>query len=92
MLSELKGWREIPIGGVCWKPSSDYMTGDWRTYAPIIDENKCTRCMLCVIYCPDAAMIYVEEQDRIKVDYDHCKGCGICAHECPANAIEMRLE
>jgi pyruvate ferredoxin oxidoreductase delta subunit len=23
---------------------------------------------------------------------DYCKGCGICAHECPRMAIEMILE
>jgi pyruvate ferredoxin oxidoreductase delta subunit len=26
------------------------------------------------------------------VDYRHCKGCGICAAECPKNAIEMKQE
>jgi Pyruvate/2-oxoacid:ferredoxin oxidoreductase delta subunit len=23
------------------------------------------------------------------VDYDYCKGCGICVEECPCGAIEM---
>ena len=23
------------------------------------------------------------------IDYDYCKGCGICAAECPCGAIEM---
>jgi pyruvate ferredoxin oxidoreductase delta subunit len=22
-------------------------------------------------------------------DYDYCKGCGICAYECPKEAIKM---
>ena len=26
------------------------------------------------------------------IDYDFCKGCGICAAECPSGAIEMRPE
>jgi len=25
----------------------------------------------------------------VKIDYDYCKGCGICAQECPAKAIRM---
>jgi Pyruvate/2-oxoacid:ferredoxin oxidoreductase delta subunit len=29
---------------------------------------------------------------RIKIDMDYCKGCGICAHECPKGAIEMVIE
>ena len=26
------------------------------------------------------------------IDYDFCKGCGICAYECPSDAIEMIKE
>ncbi len=25
----------------------------------------------------------------IEVDYDYCKGCGICAAECPTQSYEM---
>ena len=25
-------------------------------------------------------------------DYDYCKGCGLCAAECPCGAIEMEPE
>ncbi|KXA91095.1 pyruvate synthase, partial [candidate division MSBL1 archaeon SCGC-AAA259A05] len=27
-----------------------------------------------------------------EVDLDYCKGCGICAKECPVDAIEMVKE
>ena len=38
--------------------------------------------------------ILAKDEKIIGIDYDHCKGCGICAHECPekAHAIEMKLE
>jgi len=26
------------------------------------------------------------------IDYDYCKGCGLCATECPCGAIEMESE
>jgi len=26
------------------------------------------------------------------VDLDHCKGCGICVHECPRSAMTMVTE
>ncbi|AKB45854.1 Pyruvate:ferredoxin oxidoreductase, delta subunit [Methanosarcina sp. Kolksee] len=32
------------------------------------------------------------EDGFFEYDYDYCKGCGICANECPADAIEMILE
>jgi len=39
------------------------------------------------LYCPDAA---IERRERsIAIDLDLCKGCGICASECPAESIIM---
>ena len=36
--------------------------------------------------------MYDKETNDMVFDYDFCKGCGICANECPADAIEMGLE
>lgn len=91
-MSEEKAWQEIPMGGLTWKKSQDYATGEWRTFRPIVDHNKCTRCMQCVIYCPDVAIKYKQDENMIEIDLDHCKGCGICAEECPVNAISMKKE
>ena len=33
-----------------------------------------------------------EEGDSPRVNLDYCKGCGICANECPKDAIEMVRE
>lgn len=63
-------------------------TGYWRTFKPIIDKEKCTRCLTCWIYCPEGA-IKRKENDEVEIDYDYCKGCGICANECPVKAIRM---
>jgi 2-oxoacid:acceptor oxidoreductase delta subunit (pyruvate/2-ketoisovalerate family) len=66
-------------------------TGSWRTFCPEINYSKCTRCTLCWVYCPDAAITRGED-DCPKIDYDYCKGCGICANECPTKAITMKRE
>ncbi len=92
MTSQKKSWKEIPIAGVCWKPSTEYLTGDWRTFKPVRDKEKCTICLMCHIYCPDGAIQWNLQAEDIEFDYDHCKGCGICAEECPVDAIEMVRE
>lgn len=89
-MSELKGWREVPIAGVCWKLSTEFKTGDWRTFRPVIDQNKCIKCLTCWIYCPDEAVEW--DGEKVAINYDFCKGCGICANECPVKAIQMVLE
>lgn len=86
-MSELKGWRELPLGTVPLKFSTEFKTGDWRTFKPVIDESKCIKCMLCWIYCPEPSILW--DGVRISIDYRYCKGCGICARECPVNAIRM---
>jgi len=91
MTSEEKkqGWKSLPMGAVLLEPGSSlkYKTGDWRAFKPIVDEQKCVNCLLCWIYCPDSAI--VRKEKWIEVNYDYCKGCGICAKECPKEAIKM---
>ena len=62
-----------------------------RNTAPVIDEEKCKQCLLCVPVCPDSC-IAVKENKRQPIDYDHCKGCGICIKACPFNAITMEVK
>ena len=50
----------------------------------------CNLCDNCYIFCPDVAIR--KEEDRNVVDYDHCKGCGICVEECPRDAMVMEGE
>ena len=65
-----------------------YLTGGWRSDRPIWDEDTCTSCMLCWIHCPDSSIL-VDDQKMTGIDYDHCKGCGICVAECRFDALRM---
>jgi pyruvate ferredoxin oxidoreductase delta subunit len=75
----------IPVSG----NSEEVETGGWRSMVPLIESEKCSGCMLCYFYCPDASII-IEDGKAVDVDLKHCKGCGICAKECPADAIVMK--
>lgn len=90
-----KGWQDVPIGGLIEDAGNaqDYETGDWKTFRPVRDEEKCTNCLLCWIHCPDSA-IMVEDGKVVGIDLLHCKGCGLCAVICPpkVHAIEMELD
>ena len=92
MTSKYKSWKEIAPAGVCSKSSTSFLTGDWKTYTPIRDLEKCTRCLTCVMFCPDGAIHWVPDKEDIEFDMSFCKGCGICANECPTKAIKMKLE
>lgn len=51
--------------------------------------GTCNLCQECVLFCPDACLALAPGNDSIQVDLGHCKGCGICAEECPRGVISM---
>lgn len=77
-------------------PGDGGRTGSWRVRRPVIDTSVCIpsktgkpACFNCWLYCPDAV---ITKTIPPVIDYEYCKGCGICAQECPASAIEMQDE
>jgi 2-oxoacid:acceptor oxidoreductase delta subunit (pyruvate/2-ketoisovalerate family) len=54
--------------------------------------GNCFGCDNCFGVCPDNAVIKLDGTGNYAVDYDFCKGCGLCAAECPCGAIEMQPE
>jgi 2-oxoacid:acceptor oxidoreductase delta subunit (pyruvate/2-ketoisovalerate family) len=51
--------------------------------------GNCFECDNCYGVCPDNAVIKLGPGNRFRFDYDFCKGCGLCAQECPCGAIIM---
>ena len=51
--------------------------------------GNCFECDNCFGVCPDNAVIKLGGTNRYEINYDFCKGCGICVSECPCGAIEM---
>jgi len=91
--ARLPGWRDLPRGGDLIEAGSSVKqkTGAWRTYRPVWDGEKCIHCLRCWILCPDSAVV-VKDQKYDHVNLDYCKGCGICANDCPVDALAMKLE
>lgn len=54
--------------------------------------GNCFECDNCYGVCPDNAVIKLGAGKRFQFNYDYCKGCGMCAAECPCGAIEMVAE
>lgn len=82
--------REVPFGAITPAPvrTQDlFITSNWRVVRPVIDHEKCTRCLTCYMACPDACWVYNEKDDKIDWVANFCKGCQICIHDCPVNAI-----
>jgi 2-oxoacid:acceptor oxidoreductase delta subunit (pyruvate/2-ketoisovalerate family) len=86
----LAAWDELTTGGVVSPDGSAVPeTGGWRTgLKPAADLSKCVNCLLCWLYCPDAAVL-VEGTTFAGFDERYCKGCELCAEVCPTEAIVM---
>ncbi len=47
----------------------------------------CSECDNCYNFCPDMSVIKTSQGYHVNLDY--CKGCGICAEECPGGSLRM---
>lgn len=69
----------------------------WRNMRPVFDAGKCTGCLQCYLYCPDGCIFRPARQATdatgagvaVAIDYDFCKGCGVCVEVCRFGALAM---
>jgi pyruvate ferredoxin oxidoreductase delta subunit len=88
---------ELPVGGLVEAGTAEnFHTGSWRSYRPVWNKDKCIHCLTCWISCPDSAIKIAPDEKKTTVitgiDYDFCKGCGICAKECPPKVQALTME
>lgn len=63
---------------------------DWRVSKPVFNRDICIDCQNCWVFCPDSAIIS-RDKKVIGIDFDHCKGCGICVEVCPTNPKSLLM-
>ena len=91
--------NEVPVGFEDVPEATVYEAGylvtknaGWRNIRPVVSAEKCKGCLQCYLYCPDGVISRDEKSGKVKIDYDFCKGCGICAKICKFEAVKMEAE
>jgi Pyruvate/2-oxoacid:ferredoxin oxidoreductase delta subunit len=52
----------------------------------------CNQCDNCHLFCPDLSVLHDQSAQGRHINYDYCKGCGLCVVECPRNAMTLEEE
>ena len=52
----------------------------------------CNNCDNCYLFCPDVSILRDRDMTERHINYDYCKGCGLCVVECPRNAMTLGEE
>lgn len=87
---KLPSWRELLPGCVVVEPGNarSYRTGDWRSERPVWNHDRCIKCGICFLFCPEGC-VKQDKEGYFEADFYYCKGCGICVRECWTQAITM---
>lgn len=68
------------------------LLGDGTATVPankaILDTGKCTFCLTCFRCCPHGAIDWTADNKPV-ISKVACQACGICAAECPMDAIQI---
>ena len=61
---------------------------DFQFEKPVWDKEKCIKCGVCYLFCPDGA-IRQDSEGYYEADLTYCKGCGLCSIQCWTHCITM---
>ena len=53
------------------------------------DQQRCTRCSVCVPICPTGAFSVNRKNREVSFDKEKCIACGLCVPVCPYKAIKI---
>ena len=70
--------------------STKSYVGDWRVLKPVFNRDLCIDCQNCWTFCPDLSIISNDKKVE-GIDYNYCKGCGICVDVCPTNPKSLLM-
>ena len=86
-------YQELPKGIIIPEAGCavEYDTGSWTAFYAKFHADRCIHCFICWVVCPDSC-IQVKDGKVVGVDLVHCKGCGLCATECPPKANALTME
>ena len=65
-------------------------------FDPVFDRELCNICKKCIDLCPTGAIFHHPphtddlSDNFVYVTLDRCIGCGVCATNCPQNAITLK--
>jgi NADPH-dependent glutamate synthase beta subunit-like oxidoreductase/Pyruvate/2-oxoacid:ferredoxin oxidoreductase delta subunit len=98
----LDHFRESPRAEIPVRPPEQAIKG-FEEVIGDVDENEiqksvercfscgtCTNCDICYNFCPDLSV--KKRNQSYEIDYTYCKGCTICAEECPRGVIHLKAE
>ena len=52
----------------------------------------CNHCDNCHLFCPEIAVMRESNPQNRQINYEYCKGCGLCVVECPRSAMKLEEE
>lgn len=89
----------VPMAHIEFKDRTKGFKEVYKGYTPqnaSTESDRCFSCGVCNfcdncwVFCPDMSVI--KKKGKYEFNYDYCKGCGICASECPRNVISLEEE